>query len=289
MKTTPDWAGQWLVGANALFYGADPSSLQQAGGFIVHDVIRQPQQLFVATRWGLWHVGSEPTAWTQLHDETLTEVQGIAPRQGEPGVVAVSAYGLAFGATGEHGATHWQSRDDGLSLNERFSSAVIRHPDDPTKWIVGTEAGVRIFDETHNRWTSTTLSGYPCRVLIRAQDQLWAGTDGAGVWRSADGASWTQAGCGLEQDSVFTLAPVSDRLLAGTERGLCIGDGVSAWDRLGPSVLVSAVAAHPDPDGPWLAGTTPGGLWLSEDRGQRWRQVADVGMVHVILPPEQIS
>ena len=78
----------------------------------------------------------------------------------------------------------------------------------------------------------------------------------------------------------------ADRILAGTLRGVCVGDGSSAWQRLGPRLLVSAIAAHPSAEGPWLAGATPGGLWRSDDGGRRWGQIDGFDTVRVILPPE---
>ncbi len=143
-----------------------------------------------------------------------------------------------------------------------------------------------MYDEAARVWHRSDLSGRPCRALLGAFDQLWAGTDEGGIWCSADGFSWQRAGTGLEDGTVFALAATADRILAGTLGGICSGDGTGAWQRTGPRLLVSAIAAHPESAGPWLAGATPGGLWRSDDAGQRWRQIDGFDTVRAILPPE---
>jgi hypothetical protein len=283
-----DWTNSWLLGADGLHRSRDGAEWEVIGGhgYPVNDLIRQSGRLVCATLWGLWEVGWERPRWVQLHDETLTEVLAIAPTAGDPGVVAVSAYGLAFGRRGEHGATRWRSCSDGLSPNERFSSTVLARPDAPEEWLVGTENGVLIYSEVDDCWHRTDLKGRPCRALLHAFDCLWAGTDEGGVWRSADGYSWQRAGAGFDSGTVFSLSATADRILAGSLRGICVGDGDSSWQRHGPSLLVSAIAAHPDVDGPWLAGATPGGLWRSDDVGEHWRQIGGFDSVRVIVPPE---
>lgn len=289
--TDSDWTQGWLVGARGLHHSHNGTDWTLAGGrgYPVHDLIRVPGSLYCATMWGVWHVEAA-LPWRQLHDETLTEVLGIAlndcdPQVEENGLAAVSPYGLAFSEPGEHGATRWHSQEHGLSLNERFSSALLADADAPGQWIVGTEAGVLIWDSASGQWLRTNLTGLPCRALLRARGSLWAGTDGGGVWRSIDGVTWQRAGTGLDNDSVFSLAAAGERILVGTLRGICVGDGDTTWQRSGPSLLISAVAAHPTQGGLWLAGAFPGGLWRSDDSGCGWRQVGDFDSVHRIMAP----
>jgi len=288
MTETTDWTRSWLLGANGLHRSRDADHWEEAGGhgYPVNDLIRQPRRLVCAALWGLWEVHGDDSRWIQLHDETLTEVLAIAAATGDPGVVTVSAYGLALGRRVEHGATRWQSRSDGLSLDERFSNAVLAQPNAPGHWLVGSEDGVLVYAEADDRWHRTDLTGRPCRALLHAFGYLWAGTDEAGIWRSKDGFSWKRAGTGLEDGTIFVLCATRDRILAGTLQGVCVGDGGGAWRRLGPRLLVSALAPHPDRDGPWLAGATPGGLWRSDDAGERWRQILGFDTVRVIMPPE---
>ena len=281
-------SASWLLGARGLHRSGEGTHWEAVGGhgYPINDLIRQPGRLICASLWGLWEIRSDRPRWLQLHDETLTEVLAIAPAPGDPGLVAASPYGLAFGRRGEHGASRWCSRCKGLSLDERFSNAVLARPQVPGEWLVGTENGVLIYTQADDRWRRTDLGGRPCRALLHAFDCFWAGTDEGGIWRSTDGRSWRRAGRGLDHGTVFALSATADCILAGTLQGICAGSGDSTWQRLGPPLLVSAIAAHPEAEGPWLAGATPGGLWRSDDAGDHWRQVCDFGSVRAIAPPE---
>ena len=289
-EIAPHWTESWLVGANGLHHSPNGIEWSTAGGggHLVTDLIRQPTRLVCATMAGIWQVERDSPQWLQLHDETLTEVLGIAPTDGDPGVVAVSPYGLALGRPDKHGAKRWDSHAAGLSLNERFSNTILAHPKTSSSWVVGTETGVLIYASIEDRWQRTDLSGLPCRALLQAHDCLWAGTDGGGVWRSTDGFQWQRAGTGLDRDSVFSLSATMDQVLVGTLQGICVGDGDSPWHRNGPSLLVSAIASCAG-DGTWLAGATPGGLWRSDDAGVHWRQVGTFDSVRAILPPERTA
>lgn len=285
------WSRDWLLGSKGLHQSPDGLQWNEVGasGYPVQDIVRETDRLLCATLWGLWEVGQPEAPWIQLHDETLTEVQSIAPRPGHPGVAAVSAYGLSFGNKSEHGATRWISHAEGLTLNERFGNVLMALPDSSDQWLVGTEQGVLIYDKTRDQWNRTELSGNPCRALLFAHDKLWAGTDGNGIWQSSDGHQWKRAGTAIDDESIFALGATHDQILAGTLRGIYSGDGASRWHRSGPSLLVSAIAAQPASDGPWLAGATPGGLWRTDNAGARWYQVGDFETVRVILPPEEAS
>ena len=293
---TGTWSESWILGAGGLYTCSDGCAWEPRGGdgYPIHDLVRLPGRLLCAAHWGLWEVtedGSGEAIWTQLHDETLTECLSIAPSDGAPvdtgpGVVAGSAYGLAFGKRIQLGACRWRSRDHGLSLNERFTNTVICHPDRPQTWLTGTESGVLIYSAIDDAWLRSDLTGRPCRALLHALGRFWAGTDEGGIWSSADGLAWQRAGSGLDDGTIFSLAATTDRILAGTLQGICVGDAEASWHRCGPRLLVSAIAADPDRQGPWLAGATPGGLWRSDDDGSHWCQVGNFDTVQSILPPE---
>lgn len=235
---------------------------------------------------GLWEWRAGGDRWIQLHDETLTEVLAIARVTGDPGVVAGTPYGVAVALRDGNGAARWMACSDSLRVNERFTNAILVDPRDNDRWLVGAEAGVLIATESGARWARTSLTGTPVRALIHTMDAFWAGTDDRGVWRSADGLRWDPAGRGMENTTVYALSGNAGRLLAGTRHGVAVGDGYGAWTRLGPRMLTTAVAAHPDESSLWLAGASPGGLWRTEDNGVTWRQVGAMRHVLSILPPE---
>jgi hypothetical protein len=251
----------------------------------VTSLLRKEGKTFAGVGSGLWEVGLEGEMWTQLHDETLTEVLAIDAVPGDPGVVAASAYGVATGARDHLGAVRWTFWSDGLRVEERFSNAILAAGSD--RWLVGTEAGVLVAEEGGKKWTHTGLAGTPVRGLCRALDSFWAGTDERGIWRSEDGLSWEPAGRGLDRETVFALAESGERIVAGSLEGVVVGDGRGAWQRVGPRMLMAAVAVHPVAREVWLAGGDPGGLWFTEDAGMKWQQAAGLpASVESLLSPE---
>ena len=283
-----EWQKNWLVGTGAALYqGENGGSWEQVGGysFRVTSILRQKDRVVVGVGSGLWEVDFEGGFWKQLHDETLTEVLAVDALPGDPGVLAASAYGVATGKRDELGAVRWSFWSDELRVNERFSNAVLATEDG--RWLVGTEAGVLVAEDGGRRWTRTSLMGGPVRGLCRALGSFWAGTDERGIWRSEDGLRWERAGRGLDEGTVFALTESAGRIIAGSLDGVLVGDGEGRWHRVGPQMLMAAVAAHPVEEDVWMAGGDPGGLWITEDGGKKWQQTGGITTrVEAILAPQ---
>ncbi len=256
MSTVPsDWAHCWLLGAEGLHRSADGLDWVEIAqsGYPVEDLVRKPDKLFCATEWGLWGIATPTSQWVQLHDETLTEVLGIAPRPGHPGVAAVSTYGLSFGRPGEHGSTRWHSHTEGLTLNERFSNALLALPGAEGQWLVGTEDGVLIYDETADLWHRTELTGRACRALLHAHGSLWAGTEAA---ESGD-PRMAVAGRGLELHSMMRLSSQWGQRQIGSWLEPCTGSVLvmvsppgsapvlPCWSQLSPPTQTAKVRGLP--------------------------------------------
>ena len=279
---------EWLVGTNrGLFRGTIGGVWEQVGdyGFRVTSILRHAGKVFAGVGSGLWEVDLGGGRWTQLHDETLTEVLAIDAIPGDPGIVAASAYGVATGEQDSLGAVRWTCWSEHLAVDERFSNAVLALADG--RWLVGTEAGLLVAGEGGRSWTHSGLMGMPVRGLWQGLGCYWAGTDERGIWRSVDGMHWEPAGSGLELGTVFALAESDGRIVAGTLEGVVVGDGRGYWQRSGPRMLMAAIAVDPAAPQRWLAGGDPGGLWFTEDGGQRWQQAAGLPTsVEAILAPE---
>jgi hypothetical protein len=272
----------WLVGADGL-YGQTENGWSRLGrgGFVVTAILRQSDRLVAGGEGGLWHLPADDTGWVQGHDETLTNVHAVTVAPEPAGLCAGSAYGVATRWTDGLGAWRWAWHVEGLTVNQRYTNALLADPAGGPRWLVGTEAGLLTWSES--RWGFTSLMGRPVRALHHVQGCFWAGVDGAGVWTSADGESWSLAGQGLADSSVFGLAWAGDRLLAGTDRGVAVGDGRGGWHGSGAPLRVTAVGAAAEI---WMAGTWPGGLWVSTDHGGQWRQSGAFTTVRTLAPPQ---
>ena len=304
----------WLIGSKGVYHGAIGGSWTRIGAqeYGISSLIRQPDRLVAGASWGsgLWEWSDEagrsdrtsqadqvdqadqaahpdqPDRWKQLHDETLTEIMAIASIDGSPGVVAGSPYGIATGRYDEVGAVRWTHHSDALRVNERFTNAILVHPDEPTTWLIGTEGGVLIAEDRGAAWRRTSISGTAVRALACIRGQFWAGTDDRGIWHSEDGQRWDSAGHTPDGGAVFDLMLAGDDIIAATEHGVAVGDGSGHWVRTGPRHLCAAAACHPASTSTWLTGATPGGLWYTEDGGHSWHQIKGFVNVRAIIAPE---
>ena len=282
------WDGVWLAGERGLFVSDDAREWRRLGPYEypIKGVLRQEDRLVLAAEWGLWEV--RPGAgrpgeeyWTQLHDETLTEVLALAVDQGDPGVAAASPYGVALGVRQESGAVRWRSLTEGLAPDRRYSNALAAGPG-AGEWLVGNEAGVLLVD-AGGAVREADLPATPVRALLRHDGLYWAGSDAAGVWCSEDGLRWRRHGA-WSWGAVFCLAVADGRLLAGSEAGVVRAEADGGWMRCGPRTLAAALAAQPG--GAWLMGASPGGLWRSDDAGETWEQTGQLRNVRLVLAPE---
>lgn len=261
---------RWLVATQRGLYAGHPGDAWELqGGYAIRltTILRAAGRTVVGGGAGLWEIPNDGNWWLQLHDETLTEVIGLAALAGDPGLLVASAYGVASGRRDRLDAVRWSFHTDALPPDDRFTSAVIVTD---THWIAATEAGVLTTEAGSPAWSPSDLRDTPVRVLTQMRGQLWAGSDRRGIWRSDDGRHWQTAGHGLDGLAVYDLAAAGDLILAATEGGVFVGDGASDWRPVGPHLRVDAIDAAGDT---WLAGADPGGLWQSDDAGRSWRQI----------------
>lgn len=285
-----DWQQEWLIGSKGVYHGTIGGEWARVGphAYGISSLIRGADRLVAGASQGsgLWEWDYQDGYWKQLHDETLTEVMAVAAIAGDPGVLAGSPFGISTGRRDENGAVRWTHHSDALNVNERFTNAVLIDPSDSGRWLIGTENGVLIAQDSGTRWSRASLLGTPVRALTHAHGLFWAGTDDRGIWSSSDGLTWTAAGHTSDGGAVYDLAPWPDGIVAATEHGIAAGDANGYWRRSGPRMLCAAVAVHPDRPDVWLSGATPGGLWSTEDAGHTWRQIEGFVHVRAILPPE---
>ena len=140
---------------------------------------------------GLYSWASSAGRWTQLQDETLTEILAIAPLSGDPGVLAGCPYGVATAHRDELGAARWTFYLDHLSPDERYTNALLIDPNDESRWLVGSEAGLIVYSQAGAKTARSDLFDTPVRALHYAQNGFWAGSGLAGQM-----AAWSGRGAG---------------------------------------------------------------------------------------------
>jgi len=139
-------------------------------------------------------------------------------------------------------------------------------------------------DDDGRRWRAINRGLTDIRVRALAVDPgrpeaLYAGTAGGGVFVTADGGDqWRPLNEGLRNLTVLSLlvTPSGERF-TGTVGGVYRRNPRgSAWELVGKDILtltVTFVATNPHRSGTLYAGT--GGLvFVSEDHGQQWRELA---------------
>jgi hypothetical protein len=103
---------------------------------------------------------------------------------------------------------------------------------------------------------------------------VFAGTNGAGVYRSSDsGLSWAPANEGLTNNAIWSLAVSGTYLYAGVTGGIFRStDNAASWMQVENGVTVLRVAAN---NSCVIArfGPNAGTLYLSTDHGTSWRDL----------------
>jgi hypothetical protein len=127
-----------------------------------------------------------------------------------------------------------------------------------------------IFEDKGQGWVpNTAFPAKKVRCLLALEGNLYAGTDGNGVFFSNDGGhSWAELPGLPAHSQVFALSAVDGRLFAGLySQGLYSWIGQNRhWKKVGP-VFPLVLAAI---DRTLVAGHNPGGLYWSDDLGASW-------------------
>ncbi len=296
---TENECSNWLVGGNVTstssihviqgngLYAGHPNGEWARIGqnqATVLALLRHQGQVIMSANHGIYIWNRSTERWTQLHDETITEILTIAPLAGDPGVLAGCPYGVATARRDELGAARWTFYSDHLSPDERYSNALLVDPRDESRWLVGCEAGLLVYEASGARAVRSDLFDVSVRALYYTCDRFWAGTDDCGIFSSEDGLHWEKMGGEIE-GAVYAISEAGNQLIAATQCGIVAGDAQGPWQRLGPRMLFAAIAVDPKDSQRWLAGASPGGLWQTTDAGQSWRQINYFKHVRAVLAP----
>jgi photosystem II stability/assembly factor-like uncharacterized protein len=230
-------------------------------------------------------------------DETRDYVYAIAasPDFGRDGICFAARRSGLFRS--EDGGFRWQDAYRALELPEALlTPCVAVSPDfrSDHSVLAGASGGILRSVDGGRSWQAASVPTPPPVVSCMGvspnfvhDGALFAGTMEDGVLRSTDrGSRWQRWNFGLLDLAVFCLAispqfAADDTLFVGTDSGLFRStNGGRAWrevsfpDQLAP-VLSLAVSPDYARDGTLWAGTESNGLYVSTDRGDRWRRLAE--------------
>jgi RNA polymerase sigma factor (sigma-70 family) len=134
-----------------------------------------------------------------------------------------------------------------------------------------------------SNWTQTNgpYGGNILTLYASPEGTLFAGTGGAGLFRSTDaGNSWTPANTGLQHKdkydsiAVSALAQKGDILYAGTNAGVYVSpNGGDTWHYI--TGLQKYVRAVVNIGERIYVGTARDGVWYSDDSGEAWIPIND--------------
>lgn len=265
-----DGGRRWVLAARGL---EDPAVLALALD------PREPGGLFAGTDSGVFVSRDRAGTWTRLGLRGRN-VRSLAFGPGRPAVLyAATDQGVLASADG---GGSWQPRNAGLEMRD---VRVLRRAGPPPGWLYAAGfGGVFRSGDGGRTWQAAGAGLGDDRVRALAVDpvrpeRVYAGTAGGGVFVTTDGGrAWWALNAGLRNHTVLSLllTPEGERYV-GTVGGVQRWDpAAGTWRSVGEDLLtltVTVVAADPHRPGRVYAGT--GGLvFVSDDRGEHWRELA---------------
>jgi|GEM_PF-1662002 len=173
---------------------------------------------------------------------------------------------------------NWSLSSTGIPSSD---GTILRFAKNGNRIFAGTREGVYYSDNDGVSWSLSEIFGFHVFGLEVISTQIFAGTMGAGIFKSTDnGISWSSSNNGLLTDSVYSLLVNGNDLLAGTygEGIFLSSDQGSSWSQefsQSDPTIVRTLAATSNR---LLAGvsqlvipTAPfNSLYKSSDNGNSW-------------------
>jgi photosystem II stability/assembly factor-like uncharacterized protein len=247
-------------------------------GWVVSDLLLDPEGRLWAALWGLWGTGG---------NVYMSADGGITWAERAEGLPGTQVYRLAAGNGRLFAATRrgvYGSDDDGTNWVhltgahpeiEKVSSLLV----DGATVLAGTWRRAYKSEDGGTSWRGVFAGMVLDSEVFSLQPgpsagEVWASTCGW-VYRSLDhGVSWRRYQQGMDERRTQAIRVLPNgRLLAGTVAGLYVSDdGGASWSRRTTPELVVATIAHTAnrPRRVYL-GTEGSGVWVSDDGGDSFR------------------
>jgi hypothetical protein len=258
------WAqvGESIPHKRALSVAISPS--HRANGRAVVYVGTEPSNLYRSEDDGqswqalptLTELPSAPT-WSFPPRPYTSHVRWIAPHHADPDLLFV---GIELGGVmrSRDGGATWEDRKPG---SQHDSHAIATHPGAPGRVYEAAGGGVALSDDAGDSWSPVDAGMDRHYVWGLAVD---AGDPGLWYVSASYGARHAHDRRGDAQGIIFRKA-------GGGEWEMLGGEG-TGLDRPLSTMPYALLAPRERPEA-LIAGLQDGALWLSEDRGDSWRQL----------------
>jgi hypothetical protein len=171
----------------------------------------------------------------------------------------------------DNGAT-WISRSVGLS--NLLTSGITQVQ---SKLFVVGPTGVSRSDNQGDSWTSAGLTGTDVRCIAAVGSVLFVGTNGSGIFKSADwGTTWTAANGGLTSTNFRAIEAKGTTLFAGGQTGTGVfrsTDLGASWTLLGGGLATGSYRGFATDGRIIVAGSFGSGVFYSADNGNHWTAI----------------
>ncbi|MEW6683912.1 MAG: di-heme oxidoredictase family protein [Nitrospirota bacterium] len=293
---------------------ADARSASAAPGSVVPSTValavdpRVPRIVWAAGTdgWGVKRSVNAGRTWQSMTtDPRAAHTTAVAVDPSDSNVVYLGSSSGVFVSRDGGGA--WELRDRGMSDVRVFSLAV--NPRSPHMIYAGGFGG-RFYRSTDRgaTWDETRIGSAVYRVTSLGVDAgdssvpalenrpiaLYAGTSGAGLFRSDDGGATWRALEDFPERIVYAIGldpRISSTVYVGTPAGAYRSlDRGKSWALMGSGAPIPVLCLAIDPEQPAtvLAGT-PDGVMTTADGGRTWRRADGVKaagpIVSVVLDP----
>lgn len=245
-----------------------------------------PSTLYASSYYGIFRSSDSGNHWIEVDtgiagvsedDGTLhRHVTSLAADPATPMVLYAATNGTGVFKSTDKG-DHWTPMNTGLS--DLHAGSLVISPVSPATLTVATDSGIFRWDGT--TWTMAN-AGITNHTLALAVDPttpavVYAGTDGAGVFRSTDaGVHWTAVNTGLPYVRVSSLAvdPASKgTIYVGTDSGVFRSrDDCGSWTAANAGITdwgVNCLVIDPHTPATLYVGTH-NGVYRSDDAGDHW-------------------
>lgn len=275
-----------------------------------------PQLMFLAvsgTSGSGLYTSTDGATWTAINPATSGQCYGVYVDPVNVSTIILGAQNGIFKST--DGGSNWTQAQatsnyarnivpfDGSLYTAVYNGGIYQSDDNGDTWTLSSQTFVEktwqaigVSDEgvLFGNWGSVFLghdnsyqlsvygmnNAYVHSVVYYAdRNELWAGSEGSGIWVSNDyGETWTNKSNGLQGWWIYTFSPTDhndwtvDRMMVATNNGVFYSDNYGDnWSLLDQSTTyyVGAMIHWTDPDIMWVAGAT-GPIKFTTDGGVNW-------------------